>query len=63
MLDDEHFGLDVVKKRILDFIAVSQLKGSVQRAEGAQEDLHRGHTWQGCAGSREDEVRESSHPR
>jgi len=30
VLDDDHYGLDDVKKRILEFIAVSQLKGSVQ---------------------------------
>jgi len=30
ILDEDHYGLDDVKKRILEFIAVSQLKGSVQ---------------------------------
>ena len=30
VLDEDHYGLDDVKKRILEFIAVSQLKGSVQ---------------------------------
>ena len=30
ILNDDHYGLDDVKKRILEFIAVSQLKGSVQ---------------------------------
>jgi len=30
VLDDDHYGLDDVKKRILEFIAVSQLKGSTQ---------------------------------
>merc|ERR1719228_1755769 len=30
VLDDDHYGLEDVKKRILEFIAVSQLKGSVQ---------------------------------
>merc|ERR1719228_1945807 len=29
-LDDDHYGLEDVKKRILEFIAVSQLKSSVQ---------------------------------
>jgi len=29
-LNDDHYGLDDVKKRILEFIAVSQLKGSIQ---------------------------------
>ena len=30
ILDEDHYGLEDVKKRILEFIAVSQLKGSVQ---------------------------------
>jgi len=30
ILDNDHYGLEDVKKRILEFIAVSQLKGSVQ---------------------------------
>ena len=30
ILDEDHYGLDDVKKRILEFIAVSHLKGSVQ---------------------------------
>ena len=30
VLDEDHYGLEDVKKRILEFIAVSQLKGSVQ---------------------------------
>ena len=30
VLDNDHYGLDDVKKRILEFIAVSQLKGSTQ---------------------------------
>ncbi|VDM34526.1 unnamed protein product [Hydatigera taeniaeformis] len=30
VLDEDHYGLDDVKKRILEFIAVSQLKGSTQ---------------------------------
>ena len=30
ILNDDHYGLDDVKKRILEFIAVSHLKGSVQ---------------------------------
>lgn len=29
-LNEDHYGLEDVKKRILEFIAVSQLKGSVQ---------------------------------
>ncbi|GFO37962.1 lon protease homolog, mitochondrial [Plakobranchus ocellatus] len=30
ILDEDHYGMDDVKKRILEFIAVSQLKGSTQ---------------------------------
>ena len=30
VLNNEHYGLEDVKKRILEFIAVSNLKGSVQ---------------------------------
>lgn len=30
VLDEDHYGMDEVKKRILEFIAVSQLKGSTQ---------------------------------
>ncbi|CAG2113277.1 unnamed protein product [Medioppia subpectinata] len=30
ILDDDHYGMEDVKKRILEFIAVSQLKGSTQ---------------------------------
>ena len=30
ILDEDHYGLDDVKKRILEFIAVSSLKGSTQ---------------------------------
>ncbi len=30
VLDSDHYGLEDVKKRILEFIAVSNLKGSVQ---------------------------------
>ena len=30
ILNEDHYGLDDVKKRILEFIAVSHLKGSVQ---------------------------------
>ena len=30
VLDEDHYGLEDVKKRILEFIAVTQLKGSVQ---------------------------------
>ena len=30
ILNEDHYGLEDVKKRILEFIAVSQLKGSVQ---------------------------------
>lgn len=30
ILNEDHYGLDDVKKRILEFVAVSQLKGSVQ---------------------------------
>ncbi|XP_063708750.1 lon protease homolog, mitochondrial isoform X2 [Culicoides brevitarsis] len=30
ILDDDHYGMEDIKKRILEFIAVSQLKGSTQ---------------------------------
>jgi len=30
ILDEDHYGMEDVKKRILEFIAVSQLKGSTQ---------------------------------
>uniref|UniRef100_A0A1B6BZM9 Lon protease homolog, mitochondrial n=1 Tax=Clastoptera arizonana TaxID=38151 RepID=A0A1B6BZM9_9HEMI len=30
VLDEDHYGMEDVKKRVLEFIAVSQLKGSVQ---------------------------------
>ena len=30
VLDEDHYGMEDVKKRILEFIAVSQLKGSTQ---------------------------------
>ncbi|XP_014247529.1 lon protease homolog, mitochondrial-like [Cimex lectularius] len=30
ILDEDHYGMDDVKKRVLEFIAVSQLKGSTQ---------------------------------
>lgn len=30
ILDSDHYGMDDIKKRILEFIAVSQLKGSTQ---------------------------------
>ena len=30
ILDADHYGMDDIKKRILEFIAVSQLKGSTQ---------------------------------
>jgi len=30
VLDEDHYGMDDIKKRILEFIAVSQLKGSTQ---------------------------------
>ncbi|XP_011883137.1 PREDICTED: lon protease homolog, mitochondrial isoform X2 [Vollenhovia emeryi] len=30
ILDEDHYGMDDIKKRILEFIAVSQLKGSTQ---------------------------------
>lgn len=30
VLDQDHYGMEDVKKRILEFIAVSQLKGSTQ---------------------------------
>jgi ATP-dependent Lon protease len=29
-LDEDHYGMEDIKKRILEFIAVSQLKGSTQ---------------------------------
>lgn len=30
ILDKDHYGMEDIKKRILEFIAVSQLKGSTQ---------------------------------
>lgn len=30
VLDEDHYGMEDIKKRILEFIAVSQLKGSTQ---------------------------------
>lgn len=30
ILDEDHYGMDDIKRRILEFIAVSQLKGSTQ---------------------------------
>lgn len=30
ILDADHYGMDDIKKRILEFIAVSQLKGTTQ---------------------------------
>lgn len=30
ILDEDHYGMEDVKKRVLEFIAVSQLKGSTQ---------------------------------
>ena len=30
VLEEDHYGMDDIKKRILEFIAVSQLKGSTQ---------------------------------
>lgn len=30
ILDSDHYGMEDIKKRILEFIAVSQLKGSTQ---------------------------------
>lgn len=30
VLDEDHYGMDDIKKRILEFIAVSQLKGTTQ---------------------------------
>ena len=30
VLDEDHYGMDDVKKRILEFIAVSSLKGTTQ---------------------------------
>lgn len=30
ILDEDHYGMEDIKKRILEFIAVSQLKGSTQ---------------------------------
>lgn len=30
ILNSDHYGMDDIKKRILEFIAVSQLKGSTQ---------------------------------
>lgn len=30
ILDADHYGMDLIKKRILEFIAVSKLKGTTQ---------------------------------
>lgn len=30
VLDEDHYGMEEIKKRILEFIAVSQLKGTTQ---------------------------------
>lgn len=30
ILEEDHYGMDDIKRRILEFIAVSQLKGSTQ---------------------------------
>jgi ATP-dependent Lon protease len=30
ILDEDHYGMEDIKKRILEFIAVSQLKGTTQ---------------------------------
>lgn len=30
ILNEDHYGMDEIKKRILEFIAVSQLRGSTQ---------------------------------
>lgn len=30
ILDEDHYGMEDIKRRILEFIAVSQLKGSTQ---------------------------------
>lgn len=30
ILDEDHYGMEDIKKRVLEFIAVSQLKGSTQ---------------------------------
>lgn len=41
-LDDDHYGLDKVKKRLLEYLAVLRLKAELDRAERAQEMATRG---------------------
>jgi ATP-dependent Lon protease len=38
VLDEDHFGLQKVKDRVLEFLAVRQLRQRSERAQGAQED-------------------------
>ena len=41
-LDDDHYGLDKVKKRLLEYLAVLRLKAELDKAERAKEMATRG---------------------